>query len=244
VTLHTFKLPWENTLLCGDSYQAGCNTIVLHGAGKSSRSRFSRLRDTLHQRGIPTAAFDFIGHGETGGELLGSTLCERTEQAAAVIRYACREPLTLIAASMSGHTAIKLTEIFDVENLVLLVPAVYTSRAYHLPFGPEFSAAIRVPESWRESDAFDVLAEFKGKLLIVAAECDGAIPAEVPQRMYSAAGTAADRMLHVIPDAGHTSLFLRDQDFHCMVDMIAGLCRRGWQSADADHGTAGECNFQ
>jgi len=199
--------------------------MVLHGAGKSSRSRFSRLRDILHQRGIPTAAFDFIGHGETGGELLGSTLCERTEQAAAVIRYACREPLTLIAASMSGHTAIKLTEIFDVENLVLLVPAVYTSRAHHLPFGPEFSAAIRVPESWRESDAFDILAEFKGKLLIVAAEYDTTIPSEIPQRIHASAGNAADRMLHVIPGAGHLSLFPLEQDFQCAVDMIVGLCR-------------------
>jgi uncharacterized protein len=225
VTRHAFKLPWENTMLCGDSYRTGCNTMLLHGAGKSSRSRFSRLREALYHCCIPTAAFDFIGHGDTGGELLGSTLSERTEQAAAVIRHACREPLTLIAASMSGHTAIKLTKIFDVENLVLLVPAVYTSRACHLPFGPEFSAAIRVPESWRESDAFDVLSEFKGNLLIVAAECDGTIPAAVPQRIYAAAGNAADRMLHVIPGAGHLSLFLREQDFHCVVDMIAGLCR-------------------
>jgi pimeloyl-ACP methyl ester carboxylesterase len=201
--------------------------MVLHGAGKSSRARFSRLRESLYQCGIPSAAFDFTGHGETGGELLGSTLCERSEQASAVIRHACREPLTLIGASMSGYSAIKLTELFDVETLVLLVSAVYTLRAYHLPFGPEFSAEIRVPESWRESDAFDVLGGFTGNLLVIAAEYDTTIPAEIPQRIHASAGNAAYRMLHVVPGAGHLSLFPREQDFQCVVDMIAGVCRRG-----------------
>ncbi len=69
----------------------------------------------------------------------------------------------LIAASMGAYTAIRLTEIVSVKNLVLLVPAAYTPRAYHLPFGPAFSAAIRIPCSWKESDAYPILENFKGK---------------------------------------------------------------------------------
>lgn len=141
-----------------------------------------------------------------------------------MIRHVCREPLTLIAASMSAHTAIQLTQFFNVENLVLLVPAVYTRRAYHLPFGPEFSAAIRVPESWSESDAFDVLAGFRGNILVVAAECDDVIPFEVPQRIHASAGNARMRKLHVIPEAGHRLLFPQERDFNCILDMIAGVC--------------------
>ena len=136
--LSTFEIPFGPSLLRGDGYAAVCRTIVLHGAGKSSRERFARLRRGLNDNGMPSASFDFIGHGETGGSLLGSTLHERTDQAAAVIRLTCREPLTLIGASMSGYTAVRLTETFAVDNLVLLVPAVYTPRAYDLPFGPAF----------------------------------------------------------------------------------------------------------
>jgi len=239
VTPQTFKLPWENTLLYGDSYRTGCRVMVLHGAGQSSRSRFSRLRETLHQYGVPSAGFDFTGHGETGGELLGSTLSDRTAQASAVIRHACREPLTLIGASMSGHTAIKLTQVFEVENLILLVPAVYTPRAYRLPFGPEFSAAIRVPGSWRESDAFDALAGFKGNLLVVAAECDATIPPEIPRRIHASALNTMSRLLHVIPGAGHLSLFHREQDFRDVVDLVVGLCSRSQQTSDTDQGSVG-----
>jgi hypothetical protein len=42
------------------------------GAGKSSRTRFTRLRRALNERGGLPASFDLIGPGETGGELTGS----------------------------------------------------------------------------------------------------------------------------------------------------------------------------
>ena len=203
----TFEIPFGPALLRGDRYAAQCRTFVLHGAGKSSRERFGRLRRGLNDNGIPSASFDFIGHGETGGSLLGSTLHERTDQAAAVIRHTGREPLTLIGASMSGYTAVRLTEVFAVDNMVLLVPAVYTARAYDLPFGPAFSAAIRTPGSWQESDALAILSRFEGNMLIVAAESDGVIPREIPERLFAAATKANTRHLHIVPGSGHLSLF-------------------------------------
>lgn len=223
----TFKLPFTDYVLQGDSYKMGCQTIVLHGAGKSSRKRFTRLRQSLNSHGIPSVSFDFIGHGDTGGSLLDSSLHERTNQASAVIRRACGEPLTLIAASMSGHTAIKLTEKFTVDNLILLVPAVYTAAAYDLPFGSEFSAAIRVPGSWQDSDAFSILSVFKGNLLIIAAESDDVIPVEVVEKIHTSAKNAKVSLLHFVPDSEHLSLFPREQDFLKVLDMIIELCRGG-----------------
>ena len=38
--------------------------------------------------------------------------------------------IALIGASMGAYTAIRLTETFSVDNLILLVPAVYTPQAY------------------------------------------------------------------------------------------------------------------
>jgi len=240
VNLVPFQLPFGKYELKGDSYKLSCEAIVLHGAGKSSRMRFLRLRESLNDRGIPSSSFDFIGHGETGGDISDSTLHGRTEQAAAVIRHTCIEPLTLVAGSMSGYTAIKLTELFPVSNLILLVPAVYTPRAYDLSFGSEFSAAIRVPGSWQDSDAFSIMSEFKGNLLIIATEVDDVIPTEVIERIYASAKNTRSRHLHIVPNSKHLSLFPREQDFLLVLNMIIEVCRNG-RDNKALHGRQCRC---
>jgi uncharacterized protein len=226
MALAIFDLPFGKYLLRGDRFTTRCATMVLHGAGDSSRARFSQLRKSLNDCGIPSVGFDFIGHGETGGDIQGCTLRGRTEQAAAVIRHTCAEPLTLIASSMGAYTAIKLTEMFVVDNLILLVPAVYTPRAYSLPFGPEFSAAIRRPGSWHDSDAFDILSRFKGNLLVIAAESDDVIPRAVVEQIHASAKNATVRLLHTVPASSHQSLFPTEQDLLLARDMIVETCRR------------------
>jgi uncharacterized protein len=233
MSLSRFELPFGEYLLRGDRFAMRCETLVLHGAGNSSRARFLRLRQSLNGCGIPSASFDFIGQGETEGALQGCTLRGRTEQAAAVVRHACMEPLTVIASSMGGYTAIKLTEMFAVDHLVLLVPAVYTPCAYGVPFGPEFSAAIRRPGSWQDSDAFDIVSRFKGNLLVIAAESDDVIPRAVVERIHASAKNAAGSLLHVVPASSHLSLFPAERDFLCVLRMIAEACGRG---RDRDRG--------
>jgi len=224
MTLQSFELSFDHHILKGDMYEKVCNTIVLHGAGKSSRDRFSRMRNRLNAKGLPSVSFDFIGHGETGGEITETSLYGRTEQAASVIQHTLREPFTLIAASMSAYTAIMLTEKFSVKNIVLLVPAVYTPRAYHLSFGLAFSAAIRVPCSWKDSDAFSILENFKGNLLIVAAENDHVIPEEVIERLHASAKHAKTNRVYKVPDSEHLSLFPKIQDFDLAINMIVDMC--------------------
>jgi pimeloyl-ACP methyl ester carboxylesterase len=227
MNLQSLEIPFENEILRGDAYAERCDTIVLHGAGKSSRARFSRLREGLNANGIPSVSFDFIGHGETGGALVGSSLQGRTAQAAAVIRHTCSEPLTLIGASMGAYTAIRLAETFSVNNLILLVPAVYTPQAYETPFGPAFSAVIRVPGSWQDSDAFRILEKFKGNLLVIAAEVDAVIPMALIQKVQAAARQAETNRLHIVPESRHLSLFPTQQDFQLALDMMVDVCRDG-----------------
>jgi pimeloyl-ACP methyl ester carboxylesterase len=227
MTLHSFALPFENEVLRGDAYAERCDTIVLHGAGQSSRARFARLREGLNANGIPSVSFDFIGHGETGGMLVGSSLQERTAQAAVVIKLKCTEPLTLIGASMGAYTAIKLVEIFSVANLILLVPAVYTPQAYKTPFGPAFSAVIRVPDSWQDSDAFRILEEFNGNLLVIAAEADAVIPMAVVQKLQASARQVETNRLHIVPRSRHLSLFPTQKDFQLALGMMVDVYRGG-----------------
>jgi len=224
MNLQSFELSFGHHLLRGDRHANPCHTLVLHGAGLSSRQRFSKMRDGLKDRGLPSAGFDFIGHGDTGGDITETSLYGRTQQAKTVIRQTCREPLNLIGVSMGAYTAIRLTETFSVENLVLLVPAVYTPRAYHLPFGPAFSAAIRVSCSWKDSDAFTILEHFKGNLLIMAAENDHVIPEEVIKMLHDSAKYAKTNEVYKVPDAEHQNLFPKSRDFELAIGRIAEIC--------------------
>lgn len=217
-------------MLRGDRYRSDVDenmTLLLHGAGKSSRVTFSRMREYLYCHGILSASFDFVGHGESDGNINKTTLHGRTDQAATVIKHTCQEPLTLIAASMGSYSAIKLTEIFKVENLVLLVPAVYTPHVYDIPFGPEFTAKIRVQDSWKDSDAFDLLSDFTGNVMIFAAEFDDVIPSELVEQLYASTINAKNRVLHIVPDSKHLSLFPEEKDFLVAMDILVSRLTKG-----------------
>lgn len=222
----TFELPYGQYILRGDRYKHGLaenTTLVLHGAGESSRVTFSRLRQYIYCRGIPSVSFDFVGHGDTGGDIKETTLHGRTDQAATVIKHTSQEPLTLIAASMGGYSAIKLTEIFNVENLILLVPAVYTPQVYDIPFGPEFSAKIRVQDSWKDSDAFDIISNFNGNVIIIAADVDDVIPSKLIEQLYASTMNAKNRILYIVPNSRHLSLFPQEKDFLVAMDILLGV---------------------
>lgn len=221
--IRELRIPFEDHVLVGDLASEPCSTIVLHGAGTSHRKRFQRLRSGLHAEGLPTCSFDFIGHGETGGELGRSSLKERTLQASRVIETCLKEPLTLIGASMSGYTGVKLTRLHEVENLVLVVPAMYTPEAYEVPFNGGFSEIIRSHRSWERSDAWEILRGFRGKLLVVAAEHDMVIPREVVQRTFESATQAQFRDLYIVPGASHGGLFASRTEFTKVLKMIKSL---------------------
>jgi uncharacterized protein len=183
------------------------DTFILHGAGESNRSRYDALRSVVLAQGVSSVAFDFVGHGDTGGLLSDSSLSERTTQALNVItHFAPHGPINLIGSSMGAYNAIKLTECLNVKTLVLLVPGVYHQSAYEIPFGPDFSVAIRKPRLWADSDAFKIISKFSGSLLVVAGELDPVIPLEIPERIVSAANLAQSRELLVVPAVGHSLL--------------------------------------
>lgn len=197
------RVPYEGTHLVGDVMPPGSKPswVILHGAGSGNRERYRKLRLALSERQTPTAAFDFIGHGDTGGELLGSSLEDRTKQAVRFIRECCdHDNLAVVGASMSAYTAIKLTEIFDIKKLILIAPAAYAPRVYKLPFGPEFKKAIFRSKSYLESDSFSILSKFEGVVRIVLAENDEVIP---PQAIEKLINSARDSKAFTVEDSPH-----------------------------------------
>ena len=230
--IEDFEVAYEGLVLKGDQYLGARqnNVLYLHGAGASTRKGHHLLRGALQRRGVGTTCFDCIGHGDTGGVLAQSSVASRTRQAQAVIAArGLEQPLVIFGSSMGAYNAIRLTQQYAVDALVLTVPGVYTPAAYEVPFGPEFSAVIRRERSWVDSDAWQVLSRFEGSLLVIAAEHDATIPLEIPERLVAAAANARSRRLHVVPGATHHHLWalLMEQagEFDTTVDMVVDSIR-------------------
>lgn len=202
-----FSVPFNGRLLRGDKVPGKPPILFLHGAGQSTREFFNPIRENLFLNHLPSVAFDFIGHGETGGNLVESSLKERSEQASAVIEtLGLASPLSIVAASMSGYTAIKLLEKYEIAKLALIVPAVYHADAYAVAFNRGFSEIIRQPRSWLHTDAWGILKQFKGDLLIIKAEKDAVIPEEVLTKIYESANQARTKAIHVVRESPHKIL--------------------------------------
>jgi len=201
--------------------------LVLHGAGNSNRDRFRLLRQELFAEGISSVGFDFVGHGDTGGDLKSSSLRSRTRQARRVVdSLNLQQPFSVIGASMSAYTAVKLLAHYQIKNLILLVPAMYSARADAVAFNRGFTEIIRQPQSWNHSDAWDILAQYRGRLLIVAGENDRIIPREVINKIYESADKATERKLYIAPSASHFIFTDLRKNNPAEFDYIFGLmCR-------------------
>ncbi|UCD79065.1 MAG: alpha/beta fold hydrolase [Desulfobacterales bacterium] len=200
------QVGFENHTLIGDVLSDGSppRLMVLHGAGNSCRQRFQLLREELFAAGISSLAFDFVGHGDTGGDLKSSSLRSRTRQARRVIdSFNWQQPFSVIGASMSAYTAVKLLAHYQIKRLVLLVPAMYSAQAEAVAFNRGFTEIIRQPQSWMNSDAWDILAQYTGRLLIVAGENDTIIPRGVINKIYDSAVNSSARELYIAPNASH-----------------------------------------
>jgi len=230
---HEFAVPFEGLLLRGDHWigQAGLpQALLLHGGGASSSRGLAALREHLLAQGIGSLAFDFIGHGRTGGLLLGSSLASRQAQVDAVLRAQCVDPSAtgVVGFSMGGHIAALSAARHQFAACALVIPAAYTACAAHLPFGPAFSAALRQPASWQDSDAFEALARYAGRLQVISAELDAVVPSDIPARYARESLVAAACHHHVIPGAGHdlSVHFTRHPEARdSAYDLIAALIR-------------------
>ena len=115
---HPFHVTFGSHNLVGDvvTSDTSSQVLILHGAGESGRCRFNFFREHLLSNGISSCAFDFIGHGDTGGDIKRSNLYERTKQACKTIRVQrIPLPLKIVGASMGAYTAVKLTKYYEIE---------------------------------------------------------------------------------------------------------------------------------
>lgn len=179
-------------------------TLALHGGGASSRLGYQPLLDFLADHGHSSAAFDFVGQGESAGDLAASGLRDRAQQALAVVDFLkIPRPVSLIASSMGGHIACSLMEALAPPALVLYCPAAYEAAALDVPFGPAFQQVIRATSDFAASPAFDALERFEGRLLLVLGAEDAVIPRQVEEEYMLRARKARSVEVLRLDGAGH-----------------------------------------
>lgn len=207
ISSHNFLVPFHGKTIHAEStFGRNGHVLMLHGGGKD-RTVFYKYRDILDTLGFGTTVFDFIGHGETGGDIHESSLFNRTMQAEAVIASLGQTLTGCMGISMGAYNALQLSKAMQFRSLILMVPGVYSTLAYKVKFGPDFSAIIRQPRNWEHTDAWNIAAEFNGNLLIIAAENDAIIPSEIPEKLLSSASCFSQKQLLTIPKAGHNNIW-------------------------------------
>lgn len=132
-----------------------------------------------------------------------SSLRQRQSEAEKFIGSLSNGPMTVSGSSMGAYTAIKLTEKYPVENLILFCPAVYSKDAFNVNFDSKFTQIIRQKKSWLKSDAFDILKNFKGKVLIVIGDKDDVIPKKLLELLIKSLINAKSKEVMIIPDCPH-----------------------------------------
>lgn len=186
--LHGNTLGTENTL--------PPEILFLHGQSQTEdRNVFLLLRQILFdQYKISSCAFDFVGHGTTGGKWSESCLSSRTEQASNIIN-ACfdSQSLIVVASDMGTYTALKLVERFPIDGLVLINPTVYALEVYRSTLNSLGENNVRFADHWDKTDAWSIIARFTGSLSIVETNKDDPLCPGTMSRLYSHATRSSRR---------------------------------------------------
>ena len=202
------------------------NALMIHGGARNHEIFNPLAQWMITHFEMGTLTFDCIGHGLSEGQFSDSSLMLRTQLAQHLIQHSQCEVHCCIGVSMGAYNAIKLSTQLNLDSLVLIVPGVYTPTAYPVHFGDSFSEIIRIENSWLDSDAWEILNAFQGRLLIVSAECDEVVPAAIPKKLYQSASNAAWKKHLIIPEAVHKKFMeqLWDHDQH-RIEFLSALTR-------------------
>lgn len=175
--------------------------LFLHGEKPSDdRNVFLILRQVLLDRyGITSCAFDFVGYGTTGGSREESSLRACTEQAANIVN-ACfdSQPFMVVASGMGAYSALKLTELFPIESLVLVSPKVYAVEMYNAALESFEGSLSYSPEHWDKTDAWSIIGRFKGAISLVGTNKSDPLCPGTMSRLYSHATRSKSRQAYDI----------------------------------------------
>lgn len=178
--------------------------LILHGAGGSNKERSKYQAEYFASLGLATIRFDQSGQGESTGHIRNSSLAKKYIEAETVAMNFMQHPITVVGSSMGAQTAVMLTKSVPVANLVFIAPAAYGKNLWAVSFGAEFEFLIKVFAYWRSCPAWEILREFKGKILLVSAGREERVNPEVRRLYWDNAVKASSRCELRYADADHS----------------------------------------
>lgn len=201
---------------------------LCHGFGSGKDNAINRLlADELHRHGIASLRLDFLGHGDSTGDIAALTVSRGAEQVAAAWRYLAAQPwvdraaLGLAGHSFGGAVALRAAATQGrVRAALLLAPVSDYVEVKTRKLGPD---GIR---AWRERgyneedtefglvhlnyafytdaaahDSYALARDVTADCLIVHGADDQVVPLAQSRALAQALGRRAE--LVVVPNADH-----------------------------------------
>jgi esterase/lipase len=184
--------------------------IIFHGSGSTGESLIP-LAEKLAQNGIFAFHFNFRGCGKSDGNFLDQTIGDalldaRTALGLLLEQKIDKDRIGICGSSFGGDISTLLLPEFAIKSLVLKAPA-----ALNFPLNAKIAIEgglkkeweyLSDIKNWRDAVNFENIKKFTGDLLIIKAEKDDNVPAEMVDTFYSKAEKAYKKIL-IIKDADH-----------------------------------------
>jgi hypothetical protein len=184
--------------------------IIFHGSGGTGDSLIP-LAERLARNGILAFHFNFRGCGKSDGNFLEQTIGDALLDAKTAFTLLLEQEVDknrigVCGSSFGGDIATLLLPEFRIKSLVLKTPA-----ALNFPLNVKIAIEgglekeweyLSEKKNWENAVNFENIKKFTGDLLIIKAEKDDNVPAEMVDTFFSEAKKAYRKML-VIKDADH-----------------------------------------
>jgi alpha-beta hydrolase superfamily lysophospholipase len=190
--------------------------VLAHGSG-ADRSQLAPEARALVDDGFGVLAFDFPGHGESGGRVTYGR-CETAALRAAVAFTASQadvDPERIGAIGLSSGAAIlavAAAEESRLRSIVLVSPFADSEEQTRADFAPRGRAvqwaALAVNRFYMRDGPLrpiDAVGALNGRaMLVVAAADDTVVPLWMTEKVYEAAN--AQKQILVLPSGGHANV--------------------------------------
>ena len=181
--------------------------LCLHGSVPGNRQRSAYLAKPLAEYGVSCLRFDYIGHGESSGDLTKATLHHLIQQAKdALTLMDPHKDLTVMGFSLGGGPALGILPELRIRKLALFAAGAWSDEALHAPYEERSQYHIHRAEQAQNASGLKNLGAFTGNFLSVIGSEDDTIAPQVTKQFIERSAQAASRDFIIIPGAPHILL--------------------------------------
>ena len=181
--------------------------LYFHGNAGNASQRLALARQ-LNALKANVLLVDYRGYGLSSGEPSEEGVYTDAQAALALLIGDLgidQSSIFVYGRSLGSAVALDLATHFEIPGLILVTP---------ISSGRDLAEMLGVSSAERiVGDAFDNLSKIKlhsGKILIIAAELDQVLPAEMALRLRDAANTPVEMIM--MPDVGHNNITRRNPE--------------------------------